>query len=279
MLSAIFDGTVREARRHPLHTALNVLGLALGVCVFLTLSLLVRYEYSYNTSLPDVDRIVRVDSHWTLAGTAPYEEAYTSFRAVPLLREDFPEVEDAVRVVPTTLQVKHEGEFASFTSYQVDPSFFQVFGLRLLHGTQTNALSRPEGLVLSEGAAQRLFGGVDVIGRKVELIRDAQKTEHVVTGILARQTVPGVFSDTEILVPIPTQDANTRTCFQRWGSSCGKIYLKLHNAGDVATTSKRLRDFVIRRASGADSDESSLGAHSFLFLFFPCGGNISMTLW
>ncbi|MCI1517776.1 MAG: ABC transporter permease [Acetobacter sp.] len=261
MFSSIFDGTVREARRHPLHTALNIFGLALGVCVFLTLSLLVRYEYSYNTSIPDVDRIVRVDSHWTLAGTAPYEEAYTSFRAVPFLREDFPEVEDTVRVVPTTLQVKREGEFASFKSYQVDSSFFQVFGQRLVHGSQTNALSRPEGLVLSEGAAQRLFGRVDVIGRKVELIRDAQKTEHVVTGILARQTVPNLFSDAEILAPIPTEYANTRRCFQRWGSACGKIYLKLHKAGDVSTTSERLGDFVIRRASGADSDEASLGAH------------------
>lgn len=261
MLSAIFDGTVREARRHPLHTALNVLGLALGVCVFLTLSLLVRYEYSYNTTIPDADRIVRVDSHWTLAGAAPYEQASTSFRAVPFLREDFPEIENIVRVMPTTLQVKHEGELTSFTSYQVDSTFFQVFALRLAHGSQMDALSRPESLVISEGAARRLFGEADVVGRKVELIRDGQKTAHVVTGILARQTNPSIFSDTEILAPIPTEDMNSRSCFQRWGSSCGELYLKLHNSGDASNISGRLRDFVIRRASGADSDESSLGAH------------------
>jgi len=261
MLSSIFDGTVREARRHPLHTTLNVFGLALGVCVFLTLSLLVRYEYSYNTSIPDVDRIVRVDSHWAQVGTAPYETVSAPFRAVPFLREDFPEIEKAVRVVPTTLQIKREGSFSSFTSYQVDSNFFQVFNFRLLQGNPANALARPDGLVLSEQAAHRMFGTVDAVGRKVELINDGKKTEHVVTGVLSRQSDPGIFSDTEILVPIPTEDANTKACYQRWGSSCGEIYLKLVNAEDISNISQRLRDFVIHRASGSDSDDSSLGAH------------------
>ncbi|NHN86674.1 FtsX-like permease family protein [Acetobacter musti] len=261
MFQAIFDGALREARRHPLHTALNILGLAVGVCVFLTLGLLVRYEYSYNASVPDADRIVRLDSHWSLAGTASYESAFTSFRAVPFLRDDFPEIENAVRIIPATLQVRREGQFTSFTSYQVDPTFFQVFGLRLIRGLPTNALSRPEGLVLSEGAAQRLFGKTDVIGHNIELVRDGQKTSHIVTGVLAQPAEPGVLSDAEILVPIPTEDINTRSCFQRWGSACGRIYLKLHNVTDISTIGAQLRDFVIHRASGADSDETSLGTH------------------
>jgi putative ABC transport system permease protein len=261
MLLAIFDGTVREARRHPLHTAMNVLGLALGVCVFLTLSLLVRYEYRYNTTIPDVDRIARVDSHWTQAGTATYEEVSASFRAVPFLREDFPEIDNIARVIPTTTQVKREGEFTSFTSYQVDPSFLKMFGMQLIPGSQTNALFRPDGLVLSRRAAIRLFGSINVIGRELELISDGQKTYHVVTGVLERQTGPNIFSDVEILFPITSVEENNRTCFQRWGSTCGKIYLKIKNDGFISNSEGRLKDFVIRRASGTNDDDSSLGLH------------------
>ncbi|MBS0961377.1 FtsX-like permease family protein [Acetobacter thailandicus] len=261
MLSVIFDGVLRQARRHPLHSMLNILGLAVGIGVFLTLTLLVRYDYSYNTAITDVDRIVRVDSEMRGFETAALKDAATPFVAVPFLKQDFPEIEETARVSSAALSVKIKGEFASFTGYEVDPSFFHLFSSHFLHGSADTALARPEGLVLSEAAALRLFGTTDVLGRQTELYKDGQKTLHTVTAVLSRQDKPDLFSDAEMFISIPEQEIITQPCFKRWGSMCGPVYLKLHSVDDISTINARLEDFLIRHASGTDKDEVSLGAH------------------
>lgn len=109
MIAAILRSISRQARRHPLYVGLNVFGLALGIGVFLTLTLVVRFEYSFNTSFVDADRLARMDEHWSEPGTTPFESADVSFRALPFLKQDFSEIEGAVTFTATTLNVQKTG--------------------------------------------------------------------------------------------------------------------------------------------------------------------------
>lgn len=261
MFATILQSVLRQIRRYPLYVGLNVFGLALGIGVFLTLTLLVRYEYSFNAALPDVDRLVRVDTHWSLPGTAPGEFAGSTFRALPFLREDFPEIEAATRLQNTELRTERDGTFTSFVSGLTDPAFFGVFGLKLLHGAPDQALVRPDGLVLSDRAAIRLFGTTEVMGRTVPLNRDGVTVTHTVTGVLAGRTTPDFLSEIEMLTPFSAEDMTTLPCFLSWGSDCGRLYLKFRRPEDIAAVSARLGDFVIRHAAGADSDSNALGMH------------------
>lgn len=261
MFATILQTVLRQVRRHPLYVGLNVFGLALGIGVFLTLTLLVRYEYSFNAALPDVDRLARVDTHWTMPGTPPGEVAGSTFRAMPFLREDFPEIEAGIRFEDTDLQTEREGVFTSFASGLTDPGFFGVFGLKLLHGVPDQALARPDGLVLSERAAIRLFGTTEAMGRTVPINRAGVTVTHTVTGVLARRMTPDFLSDIEMLAPFSSEDVTTRFCFRSWASDCGRIYLKFRRRGDIDAVNARLRDFVIRHAAGAEGDHTAFGVH------------------
>ncbi|CAI9120491.1 ABC transporter permease [Brytella acorum] len=262
MLPTILRSVVRQARRHPLYVALNVLGLGLGIGVFLILALLVRYEYSYNATIPDVAHIVRIDEHVTEPGTAPSESADTTFHALPFLRQDFPQIHDAVRLVGTTLRVTRDGHDTAFDGYATDPSFFNVFALPLLNGNSADALARPDAAILSQRTAMTLFGSVDVVGRTIEMNRAGTKSLYTITGVLKLPDGPSFLrDDAEILIRISPQEEKNRSCFLRWGSSCGETYLRVNQQADIADINGRLRDFVARRAAGPDNDPIAWGAN------------------
>jgi len=258
MLGNIFKGVIRQMRRHPLFVGLNVLGLGLGIGVFLTLALIVRYEYGYNSGLADVDRLARVDTVASNAGIPPAEYEALTFHALPFLRQDFPEIVDTARFEPEDIQIRQNGAFVTFNSMLTDPSYLRMFGIRLTAGTD-NALNRPDGLVLSAVAAKRLFGNADALGKIVTVDRSGTISRHTITAIMKGAPGPNFLSDLEMIIPIPPEDGRNAPCFKNWGSYCGMVYLKLSRPSDIASIQSRLRDFVMRRASGTDSN--SIGNH------------------
>ncbi|MBS1095825.1 ABC transporter permease [Gluconobacter wancherniae] len=260
MLTTILRSVIRQARRHPLYVGLNVFGLALGIGVFLALLLLVRFEYSYNSGLSDVDRLFRLDTIASNPGTETREYAGTTFYALPFLRQDFPNIENSVRFEEDSFQVRLNGTLVLFRGAFVDPSILEVFGLRLLSG-HLDALNRPDGLVLSEKAAKRIFGTSDVLGRTVTVDNHGQMSRHIVTAVTDGVVGPNFLSDFEMMIPISTEHEKSSHCYSRWGSDCGNIYLKVRHAQDQALIQSRLRDFVMRRASGPDDSDIGLGPH------------------
>jgi len=260
MLTTILRSVIRQARRHPLYVGLNVFGLALGIGVFLALLLLVRFEYSYNSGLADVERLFRLDTIASNPGTETREYAGTTFYALPFLRQDFPNIENSVRFEEDAFQVRLNGTLVLFRGAFVDPSILEVFGLRLLSG-QLDALNRPDGLVLSQNAAKRIFGTSDVLGRTVTVDNHGQMSRHIVTAVTDGVVGPNFLSDFEMMIPISTEHEKSSHCYSRWGSDCGNIYLKVRHAQDQASIQSRLRDFVMRRASGPDDSDIGLGPH------------------
>ena len=92
MLPHALLGFYRNLTRHKLYSALNILGLATGIAVFLVLAQVVRYEYSFDRWLPHADEIYRLDSRISLPGMVPFENGGSSFVILDLLRADYPQI-------------------------------------------------------------------------------------------------------------------------------------------------------------------------------------------
>lgn len=258
MLATVFQSVLRQARRHPLYVGLNVFGLALGIGVFLTLALLVRFEYSYNAGFADADHIARMDERWSEPGTTPYENADVTFHAIPFLKEDFPQIEAIAPMMGGSVYIVQDGHDTRFRVKITDPDFLRIFRLPFLRGSAAEALARPDGLIVTRATAQTLFGTIDALGKTVILNRSGQKRTHIVTGVLGKLPAPGLLDDTQMIMPIPPDLKTKESCFLFWGSSCGNIFLKLRQAGDTHAIAGRLHDFVQHRAAG--SGRTALGS-------------------
>jgi hypothetical protein len=55
-----FHSILRSLARHKGYTGINILGLTLGLCACLVIYNIVSYEFSFDRSHPDRDRIYRI---------------------------------------------------------------------------------------------------------------------------------------------------------------------------------------------------------------------------
>lgn len=175
----------RNLIRNRAFTAINIVGLALGLATCLLIGLFVFSELSYDRYHEKADRIVRVVFRGTMNGEK-MREANVMALVAQVLRNDYPEVLDATRLrtggVPRITYGDRTFKEEAFAF--VDSNFFQVFTLPLLKGDARTALVQPNTVVISEKVARKYFGDADPIG-KVLTIKDSQAS-YTVTGVFEK---------------------------------------------------------------------------------------------
>jgi hypothetical protein len=145
--------SVRNLRRYPMQTLISVIGLAAGfVCLSLS-ALWLHYENTYNTSLPDADRL------YVIAGGTPAGFA--------LQYDAMPEVETYAEVLLLDLTIAGlpKGEMAR--SITVDSCFTSVADVHIINGNADFFDTDLQGVAISATLARKLFGNEDPIGKVV----------------------------------------------------------------------------------------------------------------
>ncbi|MBN2345972.1 MAG: ABC transporter permease [Candidatus Aminicenantes bacterium] len=166
MLSNYLKTAWRTIRRHPGYSFINVFGLAVGLAACMLVFLFVRQELNYDRFHQRSDRIFRV----AMEAASPEKtsrDAASQFPMVHALRKDYPEIERATRIFIPSAGLIDVGD-KSFTRERIafsDADLFRIFTFPVLRGQAGDMLADPRSLVLSETAARRYFGTIDVIGR------------------------------------------------------------------------------------------------------------------
>jgi putative ABC transport system permease protein len=159
---------LRILAKEPVYSLVSILGLGVGLGVCLLLLGYARYCWQYNAQVPDADNVYIVKQRSNLElGTPWYDQ-------VPLLllaaARSAPGVTNASGYVgwfPLTVEVN--GKLRKLRSLTVLPGFTEMMGLRAIKGDLSEALSRPDGIAITEDAAIRVFGTSDVLGRTLLL--------------------------------------------------------------------------------------------------------------
>jgi putative ABC transport system permease protein len=183
MLRSYFTISVRTLWKHRTYTSINVLGLAVGIAACLLIAGYVANELSYDRHHAHADRIFRV-VHFADWESGSLRLAPTSAPYAPALKAEYPDIEQAVRIVgegggpirfgTTQLQVDDIG-FA-------DRTVFEVFSHPFLYGDPKTALSKPQSIVLTRSLAVRLFG--DAAKALNQTVLFENDFGNVVTGVI-----------------------------------------------------------------------------------------------
>lgn len=158
---------LRHIESNRLFALLNVLGLAIGLSVFMFSVILVDYEATHDTMFSKHPQIYSVGSLFSKASKEPISE-YPNVRLAyaPLFEKAIPEALKVVRSIHRERVVTINSSHAYMGIRFVDNGFTDIFDFHYLKGT-TNALQNTDGLILTRSEALARFGHLDVLGDKV----------------------------------------------------------------------------------------------------------------
>ncbi len=174
MLRNYFKIAWRNIIRNKAFSAINILGLAIGITACLLILQYVTFELSYDNFHTKGNRIYRVlqdrydkgklSTQW--AGGA--QAAGNSFKAA------FGEVDDYVKVLKRQSLIADYGEKSLKVEHVfiASESFFKIFSYPLLTGDVNTVLAEPNTVVLSESVAKRLFGSENPMGKTIRINQD-----------------------------------------------------------------------------------------------------------
>ncbi len=184
MIKNYFKIAFRSFWRNKVFSAINILGLAIGIATCLIIMLFVNNELSYDRFNKKADRMVRVYFQGIMAGQKMNESTVMP-PVAHTLKTDFPEVEEATRIrdFGTPRLVFADKSFREDRLAFVDSNFFQVFTLPLLQGDPKTALLEPNSVVITKNVAKKYFGDEDPIG-KIISFKDGKNPACKVTGVI-----------------------------------------------------------------------------------------------
>jgi len=243
MLRNYVRTALRALKRRLGYTAINILGLAIGLACCLLIGLFVRHELSYDEHHEDAERIVRVASVFNDRDPA----AVSPSIAGPLFTRTFAAIETFARLDDWTDVIIERGD-RSFREesgvFAADSTVFDVFTFPFTAGTPEGALARPETVVLTQSAADRYFGGSQgsydrLIGRSLTI----DGTSFEVTGVI-EDLPPTSHLQVDVLLSwASTQWADREV----WGSANFYTYLQLSSPSAQAELEPQIAALVDER--------------------------------
>jgi putative ABC transport system permease protein len=237
----------RNLWKNKVFSAINVIGLAVGMAACIVIMLFVHYEKSFDNFQPD--HIYRLNEVQTIGSQgATQKVALSMFPMGPTIQQEFPEVKSFTRIHWTDRYQMTQKDKKMFLAqaYFVDSTFLKIFNFQVVKGDKLTGLLKPHSAMLTEETAKKLFGDENPIGKTITHYSN-DTTSFVVTGILAN--VPknsqlqfdALFSFNTIIKP---------DMYKNWGGNWLDTYFVLTPGTSQAAMEAKFPAYLKRHLGG-----------------------------
>lgn len=171
MVKSYFTISFRYLLKNRTFSAINILGLALGMASALLIYEYASFEKSFDQFHTATENIYRVTTAWNKNVTPNDVRATTMPWSGPSVREAFPQVTDFARLTKLDVftglnAIRYKDVLVNDQQiYLADQSFFNVFSFQMVHGDPATALKDPTSIVITESSARKFFKDEDPIGK------------------------------------------------------------------------------------------------------------------
>ena len=238
-----FTVAFRVFNRERLYSIINLSGLVLGFTACMLIYLFITDELSYDRFHPDGDRIYRISAAYMRQGQwEPY--ASNAWRTADLIRNNYDEVEEMVRVMPdnNTLFEYGDKRIVEEQFAWVDANFFSLFNFPLVQGNPREALKGSGKIVVSASMAAKYFGAEDPMGKSIRL--SDYPIDVIVSGVMEDMPSNSHFHFDFLISGETLRLATSEALFTNVGWDSQYLYARLVTGTDPARMEATFPEFV-----------------------------------
>ncbi|MCP4725397.1 MAG: FtsX-like permease family protein [bacterium] len=227
----------RRLIRNRIHSSINILGLAVGIACCILISIYVFHEISYDKFYKDSEQIYRA-AMTIRYGSTSFHSAASSGGLIPVLKENYSEVESAIHFdYLWTVLIDHGGEKFYENDVVVSESdIFDFFEIGFLQGDPERSLNEKNTMVITEKMQRKYFPDNDPIGE----IMNISGNDFQITGIVQD---PPDNSHFKYNFFISMKNHSNPEIHTKWDENTNLYgYIKLKKNTDIQQFEDRVRD-------------------------------------
>ena len=268
------------------YSAINIIGLTIGLAVGMLILIWVQDELSYDRFNTKADQIYKANASigsgetkqvW---GGVPGPVAFYALKEVP-------GVVNAVRVVTsydyTTFRYKDKllKEDYGKLSY-IDDAFFKMFDYKLLKGNANQPFANDQSIIITESTAKKYFGDADPIGKT---IAGDSKDPYTVGGVLAdfpaNSSISGdIFFSMNVKKKQYSKTDFWKSMDEDWGNYYTDTYLQIRPDASAKAIGSKLTQIHMKHQQGIKPTDGIFGLQPLVdvHLYKPDGSPAGMQI-
>jgi len=236
----------RSLLKQKMYSVIKIGGFAFSIAACILISLFIHNELSYDRSYPTENRIYRIISEFKNDGNA-YKGTALPAPLTKVIKEDFPEIELAGRLLPSSLFGAGSNQVMTSNSNKstyeegftfADQGLLDILQIPMVYGERAHALDEPNTIVISGSKAQKYFSNQDPVGEVIYLNNDKSKP-YTIKGVMVDLPTTSHLYSYDFLLTMtgvefyPDEQTN-------WGASNYVGYIQVKDGTDIQQFEKKL---------------------------------------
>lgn len=243
MFRNYFKTLLRNMRKHKLHTAINVVGMAVAFTCTILLLLLVYFQFSFDSFHQNKDRLFQV-YHYAMGPQGEEMGGSMAYPAAPTFKGEGIGIEKATRYRYAGRGVRYGDKELELQTRLVDTDFLSMFSFTVMAGNKVNPLADLGNVVLSKYAAEKIFGNEEAVGKSIRVnvngewkalvvsavTKDFPKNSSLGYDLLARTEINGDYTNNK----------------DRWDNQNHTVYVQLSPGATQKSVEAQLRNIAAK---------------------------------
>jgi putative ABC transport system permease protein len=253
---------LRNLLRQKGFSAINIIGLSVGMACSILILLWVRHEVSYNRFNEKADRLYRlVQTQYYVSG--PLTTMCMPGPVAKDLLNDIPEITNSFMYFVVPAVVNYGDKFFKEDVRLADPALWEMFTFTFLKGDPKHVFDDLNSVVITDKFARKYFGEEYPVGKMLKI-----NSEHSfkVTGVIKETPTNSTFRF-EICIPFEFIKKFGFTV-DNYGWNTYFSYVELAPGTDYLKVNEKIKDFLMVKSADPDQmANDSPNSRIDLFLF------------
>ena len=240
MFKNYFKTAWRILWKNKITSAINIIGLSVGMTASVLILLWVQNELSFDNYHRDENNIYRL--------TTTLKENNWTWESTPLLMADaakktIPEIEAIARINPGNQPVFYLNETPYYEKKcaYIDDAWFNIFHYDFIKGDASSFNGNPYSVILTASAAKKYFGDMNAINAAIRI----DSNNYVVKAIIADAPSNSSFQyDAYLPLTALLKDEQRKENDENWDNYNYITFVKLKSNAKVAATAKKLTHII-----------------------------------